>query len=66
MKNFRARSLRDIGSVPVKFFACVWVSLQEGVELEANLFFGVGVGQWYIRDLEHERMMAAMLETGAF
>ena len=30
------------------------------------LFFGVGVGQWYIRDLEHERMMAAMLETGAF
>ena len=30
------------------------------------LFFGVGVGQWYIRGLEHERMMAAMLETGAF
>ena len=30
------------------------------------LFFGVGVGQWYVRGLEHERMMAAMLETGAF
>lgn len=30
------------------------------------LFFGVGVGRWYIQGLEHERMMAAMLETGAF
>ena len=30
------------------------------------LFFGVGLGRWYIAGLEHERMMAAMLETGAF
>jgi hypothetical protein len=28
--------------------------------------FGVGIGQWYFKGLEHERMMAAMLETGAF
>jgi hypothetical protein len=30
------------------------------------LVFGVGIGQWYFKGLEHERMMAAMLETGAF
>ena len=30
------------------------------------LFFGVGLGRWYVAGLEHERMMAAMLETSAF
>ena len=30
------------------------------------LTFGVGIGGWYLRGLEHERMMAEMLATGAY
>jgi hypothetical protein len=30
------------------------------------LVFGVGVGEWYLRGLAHDRAMAQMLETGAF
>ena len=30
------------------------------------LTFGVGIGGWYLRGLEHERMMAEMLVTGAY
>ena len=30
------------------------------------LVFGVGVGEWYLRGLAHDRAVARMLETGAF